>query len=453
MGIQCSSIVTAPLAEVFDWFGRPGAFRRLAPPWQPVAIESEADSLATGRAVLRLPGGLRWVARHRPADFEARHRFADEIAIDGVASLPVGAMLRWRHTHEFEAVDDDHTRIIDRVDTPIPTSVLRPMFDYRYRQLAGDLAAHRRAAAQGFETSTIALTGSSGLVGSALSAFLSTGGHRVIDLVRRAPVKAGERQWDPRSPAPNLLDGVDAVIHLAGASIAGRFTPAHKRAILDSRIEPTRKLAELAAASRVPAFVSASAVGYYGADRGDELLDETSSHGTGFLAEVVGRWEAAAAAASGTGTRVVMVRTGIVQSPRGGALRLQRPLFAAGLGGPIGDGRQWLPWIGIDDLVDVYHRTLWDRELSGPVNAVAPQPVRNIDYARTLAKAMHRPALLPVPRVGPALLLGREGADELAAASQRVVPTRLLTAGHHFRREDLDSALRHLLGRTTASQP
>ncbi|MCM6774114.1 TIGR01777 family oxidoreductase [Nocardia sp. CDC159] len=448
MSIECSGVVAASRADVFEWFGRPGAFRRLAPPWQPVDIEVEAESLADGRAVLRLPGGLRWVAQHQAGEFDPPRRFVDEIAVDGVVSAPVGRLLPWRHTHEFEAVDDGHTRVIDRVETPIPAGVLRPMFDYRYRQIADDLAAHQRAAAAGFGPSTIAITGASGLVGSALTAFLRTGGHTVIRLVRHAPAKSDERQWDPDRPAAGLLDGVDAVVHLAGESIAGRFTAEHKRRIAESRIEPTRALAELAAAARVPTFVSASAVGFYGTDRDDEILDETRSRGAGFLADVVVRWEAATAPAEAGGVRVVRVRTGIVQSPRGGTLRLLRPLFAAGLGGRIGDGRQWLPWIGIDDLTDIYHRALWDTDLSGPVNATAPQPVRNSDYTRTLARVLHRPALLPIPKFGPALILGGEGVDELAAASQRAVPARLIAVGHHFRDQDLESNLRHLLGRT-----
>ncbi|RDI64897.1 TIGR01777 family oxidoreductase [Nocardia pseudobrasiliensis] len=448
MSIECSSVVAAPRAEVFDWFARPGAFRRLAPPWQPVDIAAESESLADGRAVLRLPGGLKWVARHDAEAYDPPHRFVDRIAVDGLASVPIGRLMRWRHTHEFEAVDDGHTRVIDRVDTPIPAAALRPMFDYRYRQLADDLAAHARAAARGFGPATIAVTGASGLVGSALTAFLGTGGHTVIRLVRHAPAKSDERQWNPDDPAPDLLDGVDAVIHLAGASIAGRFTDAHKRAIADSRIGPTRALAERAAAAGVATFVSASAIGYYGADRGDEVLDESASRGTGFLADVVTDWEAACAPAEAGGVRVVRVRTGLVQSPSGGTLRLLRPLFAAGLGGRIGDGRQWQSWIGIDDLIDIHHRALWDAELSGPVNAVAPQPVRNSEYTRVLARVLHRPALLPVPKFGPALILGGEGVDELAAASQRVAPARLAAAGHHFRDADLESALRHVLGRT-----
>ncbi|WP_405138294.1 TIGR01777 family oxidoreductase [Nocardia sp. NBC_01388] len=445
MGIECSGTVAAPLTEVFDWFARPGAFTRLSPPWQPLSLIRESASLADGQAVLALPGGLRWVARHDPTAYDPPHRFADEIGVDGLASMPAGVAVRWRHTHEFEAVDDTHTRVLDRVETPVPAGLLRPTFVYRYQQLADDLAAHRIAAEHGFPRSTIAVTGAGGVVGTALTAFLSTGGHTVIRLVRHAPRNPGERRWDPAAPAPDLLANVDAVIHLAGASIAGRFTERHKRDIADSRIAPTRALAELATRAGVSTFVSASAIGYYGYDRGDESLTEDSARGDGFLADVVADWEEAAETAR---CRVVRVRTGIVQSPAGGTLRLLRPLFTLGLGGRIGNGRQWLSWIGIDDLIDVYHRALWDDSLSGAVNAVAPEPVRNSEYTRVLAAVLHRPAILPVPGFGPALVLGGQGARELAAASQRVVPARLHAAGHRFRAPELEAALRHLLGRT-----
>jgi uncharacterized protein (TIGR01777 family) len=245
---------------------------------------------------------------------------------------------------------------------------------------------------------------------------------------------------------------VDAVVHLAGRSIAGRFTAAHMAEVRDSRVEPTRRLAALAARSGVSVFVCASAVGFYGAERGDEELTEASGRGDGFLADLVADWEAASRAAASGGAagrecRVVQVRTGIVQSPAGGALRLQRLLFSAGLGGRLGDGHQWTPWIGIDDIVDVYMRAILDGELSGPVNAVAPGIVRNDEYTKTLARVLHRPAVLPVPAFGPRLLLGKEGAAEVAEASQRVVPARLLAAGHSFRWPQLEPALRHVLGR------
>ena len=282
-----------------------------------------------------------------------------------------------------------------------------------------------------------------------MSAFLSTGGHRVIHLVRHAAAKPDERQWNPDQPDPDLLNGVDAVIHLAGASIAGRFTESHRAAIRDSRIGPTRRLAELIAKSAggPKALICASAIGYYGYDRGEESLTEDSERGEGFLADVVDEWEQAATVAEDGGVRVVRVRTGIVQSPSGGTLRLLLPLFRAGLGGRVGDGQQWFSYIGIDDLVDVYHRALWDTALSGPVNAVSADPVRNIDYTRILAKVLRRPAVLPVPSFGPRLLLGEQGARELACANQRVQPARLQQAGHRFRRPGLDQTLRHLLGR------
>lgn len=448
MGIDCSTTVTAPLQEVFDWFGRPGALTRLLPPWQPVGVISESSSLADGRAVLSLPAGLRWVAEHDPAGYDAPHRFVDRITHDGPASLPAGLAMPWRHEHTFTAVDDRTTRVHDRVDTPVPAALLRQMFGYRYRQIADDLTAHREARDRGAGPMTIAVTGASGLVGTALTAFLTTGGHRVVRLVRHETRRPGERHWNPDDPAADLLDGTDAVVHLAGASIAGRFTDDHKKAVRDSRIGPTRRLTDVAATTPggPGTFVCASAIGFYGYDRGDEPLDEDAGRGDGFLADVVADWEAATSPAAAAGLRVVRVRTGIVQSPRGGTLRLMRPLFAAGLGGRVGSGRQWLSWIDLDDLVDVYHRALTDPGLSGAVNAVAPHPVRAADHARTLASVLHRPALLPVPEFGPRLLLGEQGARELATANQRVVPQTLLDAGHRFRRSDLESSLRHQLG-------
>lgn len=448
MGLIYSSVIDAPRDEVFAWHTRPGAFARLSPPWSPMRLISEAASLKDGRAILGLPGGLRWVAQHQADSYDPPRRFVDVLSSDGLASLPPRIIGQWRHTHDFEEVGAGQTRVIDRVETPVPERALHPMFVYRHRQLADDLAAHKRAAQHGLEPSTVAVTGSSGLVGTALAAFLSTGGHRVIRLVRGTAHSPDERTWNTDDPDPDLLAGVDAVIHLAGASIAGRFTEKHRKAIRDSRIGPTRRLAELVARTGTPVLISASAIGFYGYDRGEEPLTEDSARGDGFLADVVTDWEDATGAAEQAGARVVKVRTGIVQSPAGGTLQLMRPLFSAGLGGRLGDGQQWFSWIGIDDLIDIYHRAWWDSELSGPVNAVAPQPVRNSEYTHTLAHVLHRPAVLPVPSLGPRVLLGAQGARELALANQRVTPSRLSLAGHHFRQPDLESALRHLLGRS-----
>ncbi|HEY2287560.1 MAG TPA: TIGR01777 family oxidoreductase [Streptosporangiaceae bacterium] len=457
----------ASLADVFSWHTRPGAITRLTPPWLPVRVLREASSLRDGEAVLGLPGGLRWTSVHQPGDYDPPHAFADELTFP---------LLPWRHLHQFSLAGERSTLVTDVVETPLPARALRSMFVYRHRQLAADLAALARArqlgpatgpgtgtatgTATGADPLTIAVTGSGGLIGTALTALLTTSGHQVIRLVRRLPRHAGERYWRPEDPAPGLLDGVDAVIHLAGASIGGRFTPERKAEIRDSRILPTRRLAELAASSdasgatssaggsgTLKAFVTASAIGIYGPDRGDEVLTEDSARGEGFLADVVADWEDATAPAAAVGLRAVQVRTGIVQTPRGGMLRLLSPLFEAGLGGRLGSGQQWLAWIGVDDLLDVYLRAVLDPDLSGPVNAVAPDPVRNADYTRALAGVLHRPALLPVPGLGPRLLLGEEGAREIAQASQYVRPERLIGAGHQFRQPELAGALRHLFGR------
>lgn len=289
----------------------------------------------------------------------------------------------------------------------------------------------------------VAVTGASGLVGSALTASLRADGHRVVRLVRSGAGPGGldERRWDPAHPAPDLLHGIDAVVHLAGAPVAGRFTRRHKAAVRDSRVGPTRRLARVAGS--IP-FVSASAIGYYGFDRGDELLDESAGRGEGFLADVVEAWEADAATAEG---RSVSVRIGIVQASDGGALAVQRPLFAAGFGGPMAGGRQWISWIALADVVDVLARAVVDERLAGPINAVAPHPQRQRDWAATLGHVLGRPAVVPVPAAGPQLVLGREGAREIAAASQRIVPGRLLAVGHRFRFPHLEDALRHELGR------
>jgi uncharacterized protein (TIGR01777 family) len=399
MGLTYSSVVDASLGDVVSWHTRPGAITRLTPPWLPARVLSEASS--------------------------------------------------WRHLPQFSEAGERATLVTDVVETPLPARVLRPMLVYRHRQLAADLAALARSRNISADPLTIAITGAGGLIGTALTALLTTSGHQVIRLVRRPPRHAGERYWRPGNPDPELLAGVDALIHLAGASIGGRFTPAHKAEIRDSRILPTRRLAELASRAPEPlkAFVTASAIGIYGPDRGDEVLTEDSPRGEGFLADVVADWEDAARPAAAAGVRTVQVRTGIVQTPRGGMLRLLSPLFEAGLGGRLGSGKQWLAWIGLDDLLDVFRRAVLDAGLSGPVNAVAPEPVRNEDYTRTLASVLHRPALLPVPGFGPRLLLGAEGAREIAQASQYVRPERLIGAGHEFRQPELEGALCHLFGR------
>lgn len=293
---------------------------------------------------------------------------------------------------------------------------------------------------------TVAVTGTSGLVGQLLCAQLAAGGHRVIRLVRKVARGDGERYWDCAAPAGDLLEGVDAVIHLAGEPIGKRFTARHMAAIADSRIGPTKHLAALAGQAGVSTFICASAIGFYGAHPG-VAVDETSARGNDFLADVVARWERACAEASQAGARVVMVRTGVALSARAGYLRQVLPIFRLGLGGRLGNGRQILSWIALDDLTGVYLRCLTDRQLSGPVNAVAPHPVSATEFAHTLGSVLHRPTLLPVPAFAPALLLGRRGARELALADQQVRPAALARIGFGFRYPHLRAALSAIVER------
>lgn len=292
----------------------------------------------------------------------------------------------------------------------------------------------------------IIVSGASGLIGSALIPHLAARGHEVIRLVRRS-AGSGESQWDPARGEidANVVGNADAIIHLSGAGIGDkRWSNSYKREILDSRVKSTKLLASViaGAAKRPSVFLSGSAIGYYGA-RGDEVLDETSSLGTGFLAEVCQQWESAA---TGAGTRTVFLRTGIVLSPKGGALKKQLPLFKAGLGGRFGRGNQWQSWISIDDEVAAIDHLL-TANVQGPVNLTAPAPVTNMEFARVLGNVLRRPALFPVPAIGPKLLLGAELADALLFTGQRVLPRALSASGFQFAHPTLDIALRALLAR------
>ena len=295
----------------------------------------------------------------------------------------------------------------------------------------------------------IAITGSTGLVGAALVPFLTTGGHRVIRLVRKPP-SGDDVQWDPTEGVRDLsrLEGVDAVIHLAGENIAaGRWTPQRKDEIRRSRVEGTRRLSEsLAKLSRRPkALVSASAIGFYG-DRGDEILTEDSAPGKDFLAQVCQEWEAATEPAARAGIRVVRLRFGMILSPVGGALRKMLLPFRLGAGGRMGSGAQYVSWIAIDDAIGAIHHAVGTESLHGPVNAVSPAPVTNAEFTRVLARVLSRPAIFPMPAFAARLAFG-EMADALLLASARVMPTRLQASGYRFRYPELEGALRHLLVR------
>ena len=294
----------------------------------------------------------------------------------------------------------------------------------------------------------VAVTGSSGLIGTALVDALGAAGHRALRVVRGAAT-GDAIGWDPKAGTIDAsgLDGVDAVVHLAGAGIGDRrWNDAYKRELVDSRVLGTGLIARtVAGLARPPGvLVSASAVGWYG-DRGDEVLDETSAPGTGFLADLCQQWEAAAEPARTAGIRVAHTRSGVVLSPRGGALKKELPLFKLGLGGRFGTGRQWQSWITLDDEVSalVY---LLTANVGGPVNLTAPTPVTNAEMTKTLGTVLHRPTVFPVPAFGPKLLLGPELAAVLLYEGQRVLPRALEASGFTFAHPTLEGALGSMLG-------
>jgi uncharacterized protein len=295
----------------------------------------------------------------------------------------------------------------------------------------------------------ILMSGATGLIGTALSGHLTADGHTVTRLVRREP-KAGEITWDPAAGVLDeaAFDGCDAVINLSGAGIGERrWSDEYKVELLSSRVQATELLANTMATLDQPpgVFLSGSAIGWYG-DRGDERLDELSTGGDDFLSDLCMQWEAATLAAEKAGIRTVHLRTGVVLSAKGGALKKQLPLFKVGLGGRFGNGHQWQSWISIDDEVGAITHLL-SAEMCGAVNLTAPNPVTNSEFTSTLAKVLHRPAVLPVPLFGPKLLLGSELVETLLLAGQRVSPTALQRSGYEFHHDTLDTALRAVLDR------
>lgn len=291
----------------------------------------------------------------------------------------------------------------------------------------------------------VVVTGSSGLIGSALVTALRGEGHEVVRLVRRTPQAADEAAWDPPTGYVDrdALTGADAVVHLAGVGVGDkRWSDAHKHAVLASRVDGTTTLARaLAETPGGPSvLLSASAVGYYG-DTGDDPVDESAPGGAGFLADVVRQWEGCTSPATEAGLRVVTMRSGVVLAGKGGALGKVLPLFRLGLGGRLGSGRQWMSWIALPDEIAAIRFLLTADDVAGPVNLTAPEPVTNRDYTRAVARAVHRPARFPVPAVALRAALGGF-ADEGVLVSQRVLPRRLEEAGFPFTYADVDAALR-----------
>ncbi|MCD6028124.1 MAG: Cell division inhibitor [Thermomicrobiales bacterium] len=449
------SPIPAAVAALRAWHASPGAFERLTPPWMTVRVVDGVGGIAPGDwKRLRVgagPVGVSWTLVHH--DAEDGTGFVDEQL--------EGPFPSWEHEHRFLPGGSAGSILEDRIFYRLPFGKigqvvadrqlqhrLDDLFRFRHQRTQLDLARH--SAADFARPQRIAISGASGLVGSQLVAFLRTGGHDVFRIVRRQPTAADEIFWDPAAGRIDAaaLEGMDAVIHLAGVSIAGgRWTAARRDAILDSRVQGTSLLAETLASLRRPpkVLVSASGIGYYG-DAGGTILTEGNPVGDGFLADVCRAWEDAAAPATASGIRVVHPRFGVVLAGSGGLLARMAPVFRLGLGGPLGGGEQFMSWIALDDALGVLLHAIADDRLAGPVNAVAPHAVANRDFAETLGRVLGRPAVLRTP--APALRLAAGAlADELLLASQRATPARLTEVGFAFAFPTLEAALRQELGR------
>jgi hypothetical protein len=444
------------VASVFAWHERPGALQRLTPPWGEVEVLEQTGGIRDGARVrLRVHGGpasFEWALRHR--DFELNRRFVDEQVSGPLAS--------WVHTHGFRSREGG-TELEDDIEAGAPLGAagdlvapgfirreLDRLFPFRYRRLQTDLDRHAEHADK--PRLTVAITGASGMIGSNLHHFLTTGGHRVLRLVRRREeVDDDALYWNPRKGEIDVgrLEQADALVHLAGEPIAGgRWSDARKERILRSREEGTRLVARALAeleGSGPSTLVSMSGVNWYGF-RGDERLDESSTPGGGFLGEVTRVWEAATKVAEEAGVRVVRVRAGVVLSPQGGALGKMLLPFKVGVGGRIAGGDQYMSWIDLDDMVAVLHHVLMDDTIHGPVNATAPHPVTNATFTSALGRVLGRPTLLPVPGLAVKAVFGELG-EETLLRGQRVLPRKLQEGGFSFRYEGVEESLRFQLGR------
>ena len=453
------STLDHPVGTTFQWHLRPGALERLTPPWADVEVLQRTGGIDDGgRITLRVrpagPVSVDWTLVH--TDYEENRHFQDE-QVDG-------PFVRWVHRHTFQAGTGQRTVYGDRVDWEIPTGgiartlgggpvlerELEKLFRFRHARLRADLDRH---ADYPGEPLTVVVTGGGGLIGAALRHFLTTGGHRVVRLVRREPRSPEERRWDPGKGVldADALRGCDAIVHLAGEPIDGRWTAAKKRAILESRVTSTRLIADTLIDMKGPrpsTFVTASAIGFYG-DSGKQVVDESSSSGKGFLAKVARDWEAASSPARAVGVRVVNLRFGVVLSPDGGALAKMLLPFKMGVGGRIGSGRQYMSWVGLDDVIGLVLHALRTPEVTGPVNVTAPHPVPNSTFTDTLGRVLGRPTLIPVPGLAIRALFGEMGEEALLGGA-RVQPTKALESGYRFVHPDLEAALRFQLGASPA---
>ncbi len=448
--VQLRTEMPVSADALFAWHERPGAFERLTPAFAPARVVARSGGITDGsRVTLKVPVGpllTTWEMEHR--GYVKGREFRD-VQVQG-------PFARWEHVHRMEPAGDAASVMDDRIAFALPLPPfgeivaghftrdrLEQLLRWRHALTKLDLERHALFAAS--PRRHVAMTGGNGFLGAALRPFLTTGGHRVRTIGRGADSDA---RWDPSAGSidAGALDGIDAVIHLAGSTIAERWTPERRREIRESRVRSTRLIAESMArmATKPQVLLSASAVGLYGS-RGDEVLDESSSVGDDFLGEVARDWEAATAPARDAGIRTVLLRTGIVLNPAGGALGKMLLPFKAGVGGRLGSGRQWMSWISREDWVGAVHWALMQERVSGPLNLTAPEPATSAPFAATWARVRGRPARRPVPALALTTVFG-EMARGTILASQRALPRALLASGFSFAHPTLSSALRFELG-------
>lgn len=448
---QRSSEIKVPAPELRDWHFRPGAFSRLNPPWEKAEVVDVPAALENGaRATIKLgsaPFRIKWIAEH-------------EITEDGFVDRQIsGPFAKWEHRHRFEERGTD-SQLIDEISYRLPFGFpgdffgkwivkrkLDRMFRYRHDVTKADL--ERRIGNPPPKPLTVLITGATGMIGTALTGYLRTQGHRVIGITRN-PRSPHDIYWDPDNgilEIPHSLQP-DAVIHLAGENVAsGRWSDGKRTSILESRIKGTRLITDavLKLAQPPSVFISASGSGYYPLD--GEWHGESSPPGNHFLSDVCQKWEAESEPVREAGIRVVQTRIGAVLSPVGGALEKLLPVFKLGLGGRIGRGDQHMAWISLDDTIDILHRALHEESWEGPINLVAPEKVTNTQFTGTLAEVLKRPALIPVPARAITTIFGEMGRETILA-NVTVSPGKLQSLGYRFRHPELKKALSHVLGKS-----
>jgi uncharacterized protein len=468
--IRTSHIDKISSNELFAWHIREGAFERLNPPWHQFKVIERRGNIQNGGTVkikMKIAGPIHttWLVKH--SDYVEGKQFRD--------SQIKGLFSSWSHTHLFNSFERSSSILDDHVKYSLPWGMLsetlvsalinkklNQMFDYRHRIISDDLLVHATAnKIRGNDRPmTIGITGSSGFIGSSLIPFITTGGHRVIRFIRH-PVSDGSNnfknvksiQWNPSSSMSLNDENIYAVVNLSGENIFGRWTKKKKKRIFDSRVNTTQSLCKLLSSLDKPpkVLVSASATGYYG-DRGDEILTEesppSSSSSNDYLSYVCRSWEEATQIAKESGIRVVNLRIGIVLSSSGGMLSKILPIFKLGFGIRIGNGNQYMSWIGLDDLLGLVLYAIADKSISGPVNAVSPNPITNADFTMALGKVLSRPAKFSIPESIIKLPLGEELANAAILSGTRVIPERLIEMGYKFRFPYLESVLRHTLGKS-----